>query len=225
VKGTLAGGLVGINSSSSSVPQISDSYASATVTGSDSGGLVGENNGTITSGFWNTSLGGATGVAVGTATGATGLGSSAMMNISSFSGWSIADVGGSGDIWRIYDGETMPLLLSFLAPVSASASDVSVAYTASAITTVPTYTTSISGAILLGTATISSTSSHVNAGSYSFSIDGGLYSNQQGYDISYGSGQATLTITPATLTASLAGTVSKTYNANTTATLGGGNYT
>ena len=60
-----------------------------------------------------------------------------------------------------------------------------------------------------------------NAGTYNLTASGTLVSDEN-YGFSYGTG--TLTITPATLVASLTGTVGKTYDATTDATLTNANY-
>ncbi|MCK9202654.1 MAG: hypothetical protein M0P42_16140, partial [Gallionella sp.] len=119
------GGLAGYNSGS-----ISNSYASTGVVGGGFvGGVVGNNafGGTVSASFWNTSV---AGVSVingigndaaaygGTNIGATGLTSAGMMTMSNFTaaGWSISNTYGTGSIWTIYEGTTMPLLSSFLVP-------------------------------------------------------------------------------------------------------------
>jgi hypothetical protein len=95
-----------------------------------------------------------------------------MQSASSFTGWSIATTGGSGDIWRIYQGHTFPLLISFLTPLTLTdAPDTMVTYNGHAQSGP---TTSISG--VLGVA-----ATGTNAGFYN-----GYYSTQQGYDISGG---------------------------------------
>jgi len=138
------------------------------------GGLVGENYGTVTNSFWNTTTSGQT-----TSAGGTGLTTAQMMSVSSFTGWDIASTGGSNAVWRIYEGQTAPLLRSFLTALTLG--DTTAVYNG---TTQNGATNSTAG--VLGTA-----ASGRNAGTYA-----GYYSSQQGYDIIGGD----LTITPATLT-------------------------
>jgi len=200
-----AGGLVGLNSNGGAV---NNSYATGSVSGAaDVGGLVGNNQTTITSSFWNADVN-ATGIGAGTTTGAVGLTTAGMMTMSNFSSalWNISATGGSGDVWRIYEGNTAPLLLYFLTPLTVTAQDATHTYTGIPVTDLIDASYSVSGA---------ATSGHlfnlgnpyngtVNVGTYAAD----LYSDQQGYDISYVN--ATLTLTPATLTVT-ANTAGKAY--------------
>jgi filamentous hemagglutinin family protein len=116
------GGLVGYNTGS-----IANSYASNSVSvlgigPARVGGLVGNNAGSVSASFWNTTVAGA-GVSFGIGSdaaaaayggsdiGATGLTSAGMMTMANFfnAGWDIS-ASGSGTIWRIAEGITMPLL-------------------------------------------------------------------------------------------------------------------
>ncbi len=169
-----AGGLVGNNGGT-----VSNSYATGTVSGNNLvGGLVGNNGGTVNSSYWSTAVN-ATGIDGGSKTGAIGLTNTQMMQLASFSGWNIADTGGSGAAWRIYEGLTTPLLTSFL--TSLTLNDIPLTYSG----TTQTGASSTLGGVL-GTA-----ASGLNTGSYST----GYWSTQQGYDITGGN----LTITPANL--------------------------
>ncbi|MFH2134387.1 MAG: filamentous hemagglutinin N-terminal domain-containing protein [Pseudomonadota bacterium] len=195
------GGLVGTNYGS-----VSNSYASNVVTCGtgagplNCGGVVGYNLGSVAGTYWNTTtaLGPTFGIGLDSSvpsnTGAAGLTSAQMMNKSSFAGWDIANTGGAGSVWRIYDGYTQPLLAGFLTPVTVTANNATksydrVTYSGSG------YTTSIAGAVLLGTHVATSPGA-LDAGSYAI-VSSGLYSDQLGYDISYVNGS--LTITPANL--------------------------
>jgi hypothetical protein len=130
--------------------------------------------------------------------GAQGLTTAGMMTMSNFSfaGWNISAIGGSGSVWRIYEGNTSPLLSSFLIPLTVTAVNETYTYSGTPVTALTDASYSVAGA---------DTSGHVfnignayngatNVGSYTPA----LYSDQQGYDISYVN--ADLTITPATLT-------------------------
>jgi filamentous hemagglutinin family protein len=175
------GGLLGANYGT-----VSNSYATGSVTssGSNVGGLVGYNSGSISNSYWNTSTTGQSSSA-----GGTGLTSAEMMQASRFASWNISKTGGSGAVWRIYEGHTAPLLRSFLTPLTLSdAQDVSGTYNGSAQSGATTASGLVLGAAATGT----------NAGFYN-----GYYSTQQGYDITGGN----LTITGASLSAiSMSGT-------------------
>jgi filamentous hemagglutinin family protein len=186
---------------------VSNSYATGSVVGGGHpGGLVGDNEGSVTGSFWNTDIN-AIGIGNGTMTGAAGLTTAGMMTMSNFSaaGWSISDTGGSGSVWRIYEGNTAPLLLSFMTPLTVTVGDVTQTYSGAPVANLPGFSYSVAGA---------ATSGHLfnlndpyggatNVGSYTPA----LYSDQLGYDISY---FGALTITPATLTVT-AGAVGKVY--------------
>ena len=202
------GGLVGWNFDNT----ISNSYATGSVSGTTNvGGLVGVNGGSVTNSFWNTTTSGRA-----TSAGGTGLTTAQMMQLSSFTSWNtatpntIANTGGSGATWRIYEGSTAPLLASFLTPLTATANAATKTYDGAAYTggNGVTYSTTPNGN-LLGAVSYSGTSQGAtNAGSYAITPSA-LYSNQQGYDISYVNG--TLTVNKAPLTVATNAT-SKTYD-------------
>ncbi len=201
------GGLVG-----SDYGHITNSYATGNVTGSGGyvGGLVGYNYnymGSITNSFWDTTTSGQTTSAWG-----TGVTSAQIMQLSTFSSWNaatpntIANIGGSGAVWRIYEGHTAPLLTCFLTTLTlADASDVTTTYNGSSQSANST-TTKLP--LLLGHAVTGT-----NAGFYN-----GYYSIQQGYDIIGGD----LSITPKALTMSgLTVPASKVYDGTTGAVVSG----
>jgi filamentous hemagglutinin family protein len=188
------GGLVGSNYGT-----IVNTYATGSVTGTGSvGGLVGHNGDEIEFSFFNSDIVGI-GIGSGANAGAEGLTSAGMMTMSNFSfgGWSISETGGTGSVWRIYEGNTAPLLSSFLTPLTVTALNETHTYTGTPATGGLTDASfSVSGA---------ATSGHIfninnayngatNVGTYAPA----LYSDQLGYDISYVN--ADLTITPASLT-------------------------
>ena len=218
VTGSYVGGLAGGNSGS-----IGNSYASGYVAGGgNAGGLVGGNNGNVYDSYWNTQTTGVT-LAIrvstgGTATNLKGLTTVQSRQLASYGNWgsSIDAQGGSGSVWRIYEGQTGPLLRSFLKPLTVSMNNASKTYDGVAYTSNNGYILSIPGASLLGSLTAAGTASGArHVGTYV--LDGsGLYSNQQGYDISFSAG--TLTISKAALILTT-GDVSKTYD-GTTAALG-----
>ena len=111
------GGLVGANYS-----LINNSYSTGSVSGSSYvGGLVGGNDGSISNSFWNRySSNQSVGVGTTDQAGVTGLTSDGIKAIASFSVWGsdINNTGASGAVWRIYEGNTAPLLTSFMTPVT-----------------------------------------------------------------------------------------------------------
>ncbi|WP_411883170.1 YDG domain-containing protein [Polaromonas sp. YR568] len=209
--GAYAGGLVGYNDTGS----INGSYAGGSVSGgSNAGGLVGFNSGgTVGNSFWNTDTSGQPG-----SDGGSGVGTAQMLQAGTFSGagWSIAGSGGSTAVWRIYEGYTAPLLRSFMGALTVTASNVNKTYDGST-TLAGSYTLSSSsanGSLILGTAAASTSSK--NVGSYSIGISG-LYTGQQGYDLSFAGGTAT--VTAAVLTTSGTTAAGKVYDGTTAATL------
>ena len=217
------GGLAGYNEGNTI---ILNSYASGTVTGNDYvGGLIGTNiQATAMNSYWNTTSTGQAG-AVGAALGSNtllrlvGLTAAESTQLASYANWSgsISAQGGSGSTWRIYEGQTAPLLRSFLTALTISANDDSKTYNAAAYTPAGGYHFSISPvntSNILGSATYGGSAvGAVNAGSYNLSL-AGLYSNQQGYDISFADGSLTVNKAALSITSS---NVSKTYDATTSA--------
>lgn len=196
------GGLVGY-----SWGYLSSVYSSGFVSADNSigvGGLVGAGITGIylTNSFWDTQTSGQSGSG-----GGTGKTSAEMKNIATFTGWDISASGNEATIWRIYDGQSYPLLRSFLAPLTVTADDKTKTEDGGVYSGGYTYSTS-PVASLLGTASYAGASQTATAvGSYSI-IPGGLYSNQLGYDISFINGVLTITAPPPsyTLNISFAGT-------------------
>ncbi len=208
-RGSAIGGLVGRNQGS-----VSNSYSTASVNGqSKTGGVVGWNKlGSVSNSYWNSSTAGPAvsfGVGydsttlAGSNAGAIGLSSAQMMQAASFAGWSLANSANAGTTWRIYEGNSAPLLANFLTPLTVSTQSGSKVYDGTLPSLSVSYSPTPDMSKVLGTASYSGAGS--NAGSYTVT-PGGLYSNQQGYDISYASG--TLTITPATVSATTLGAIS-----------------
>ncbi|CDM42558.1 MULTISPECIES: MBG domain-containing protein [Pseudomonadaceae] len=217
VQGTeYVGGLAGYNGS-----LIEYTYATGSVTGVTSvGGLVGNiATGRVADSFWNTdtftgpgagSIGG-----VATVENLLGLDSTALRDASNYATWNLATNGGSNAVWRIYEGHTAPLLRSFMQSVTVTATDIGNKTYDGQNSGTSGYTTDLGDTLnddlLLGSLTYSSASQ--NAGSYSTTDGGlsldGLYSGQQGYDVSYA--DTTLTIDKAALTVT-ANDASKTYD-------------
>ena len=211
------GGLAGYNNTGT----ISNSYSTGSVTityssgyGSDFvldsvGGLAGYNNtGTITDSYWDTTTSGQSSSA-----GGTGLTDAHMKLSSYFTDFNITTDPSlaSSYIWFQYDGNTYPLLRSFMTPLTVSA-DATVTYNGRAQTGTPTtsYSIATDTSDISGTLTYTNPSNAVNAGTYNFTNLGGLYSNQQGYIISYVNG--TLTINPADINITANSPAALTYN-------------
>ena len=219
VTGDLAvGGLVGNNDNGS----ISNSYSTGFVTANGlNGGLVGlnQNGATVTGSFWNTDTSGTTFASGdGAIAGATGLSNSDMKNISNYSGasWSIDDAGGTSNVWRIYDGQTNPMLRAFMTKYELSPTT---SKTYDGATFAPTQVLG-SGSADQNKLVYSGDAAAVNAGTYNVSA----YSYQNGYDL-VGQRNTSFSITPKTLTVAGTTVADKTYDGTATATVSIGTVT
>lgn len=194
------GGLAGI-----SYGEIDQSYAIGNVSGSTSvGRLMGSGSATVTSSYWNSdaSISGGAGSSEG-----TGVTLAQMKQVATFAGWDIDNDGGTGAVWRIYEGHTTPLLRAFLTVLEINVDDATVTYNGTTQTGGEGYV--VDGAydagLLLGSDAI--TGGGRNAGDHSLGVTG-VYSGQQGYDIQVNAGTLTVEQADLTITASHA---SKTY--------------
>jgi len=206
------GGLVGLNGGN-----ISTSYATGSVSGNDAvGGLVGLNGGNISTSFWNSTVNPSLpGIGNGTLTGATGLSTADMKLQASFTpAGSAAGQWDFANTWVIYDTYTTPLLRSFMTALTVTANGGSKTYDGVAGNGA-SYSVS-PGGNLLGALDYGASP---NAGGYTTALSG-LYSNQQGYIISYVNNA--LTVTPKALTVTGMSAANKVYDGSTTATLSGG---
>jgi filamentous hemagglutinin family protein len=205
--GSYVGGLVGQNRAN-----ITNSYATGAVTAGNAnlGGLIGDQlGGTITNSYWDsatTGQGAGFHGAGGTVTSLTDI-TAAPKAQASYTGFDFTNT------WRIYEGQTRPLLKNFLTALTVTASNASKTYNGLAYSGGNGASYSVAGAgsssNLLGTLSYGGTSQGaINTGSYVITPSG-LYSNQKGYDISYANG--TLTVNTAPLTISAIG-ASKTYD-------------
>ena len=231
------GGLVGYMLGGS----ISDTYATGSVnpgnTSAQFGGLVGERDaGGISNSFYATTDGGggainnsgtvdAFSLWAGNTIG-TGKTYAQLQMLSTFASWGsdIDGQGGTGSVWRIYDGSSTPLLRSFLAPLAATLqSGLGKTYDGSAASGTVSYTLSNPTATVGGNSgSVSYSTGSKNAGIYSvangkLSVTGGLYSNQTGYDISY---VGSYVIAQKQLTGTVT-TSSKVYDGTTAAVVSG----
>ncbi|MBU2067457.1 MAG: filamentous hemagglutinin N-terminal domain-containing protein, partial [Gammaproteobacteria bacterium] len=228
VSGTnYVGGVVGYNSSGAG--GISNTYTTGSVSGSSNvGGLAGLIiNGFVSSSFYATTdaegnpinNNGDTVAGFGGNAYGTGKTWAELKQASTFTGWNIATTGGSNAIWRIYDGHSGPLLRSFLKSVTVTVNDVAGKTYDSTTGSVAgaSYNSSDNSASLLGSASYTSVDTR-NAGTYELGLSG-LYSNQQGYDITVAAGS--YTIAKANLAITGISASDKTYDTTTTATLSG----
>ncbi|UOO89064.1 YDG domain-containing protein [Vitreoscilla massiliensis] len=195
------GGLVGNSVGSSSIAQ---TYARGLVTGtSNVGGLIGSTDATtqVASSFWDTQSSAQNSSAGGA--GANGVSTAQIMDVNTFinAGWDIDDVGGTGKVWRIYSGQTAPLLRNFLTQKTINAgADNTITYDAQQHSFGAT--TGVDANVLQqGTGT----GTNVNV------YDLVYYSHQQGYDL-VGDRDSRLTINKAALTVT-ANNANKVYDA------------
>ena len=222
--GNYVGGLVGSNEAGGT---ITNTYATGAISGNNYlGGLVGlYGGGAILGSYWDKET---TGQSTSDG-GGTGLTTVQMMDPASFAAWStdISAVGGSSAAWRIYAGDTAPLLRTFMTGLAVTGKNVDTVYNGTAFagssswilgTLTPSYwrpSSSVDASLILGGAIARTTTPATNAGSYALASD--LYSVQMGYDIAFTPG--TLTIAPATLTY-LADTATATYGGTPTGLTG-----
>jgi len=200
------GGLVGHSANA-----IRNSFSTGKVTGNpaDSGGIVGEyasGPDLITNCFWNTTVNaGLNGVGEGTTAGAIGKTADEMKMAATFASW-------DQSVWKFYDGSTIPLLKSFLQSVTVTANSTSMIYNGTIYdgSAGVTYSSPVT---LSGTLAFTGASKDV--GSYTVTPTG-LFTDQQGYDITFASG--ILTVTQAPLTVMATG-VNKIYNGLTDASV------
>ena len=202
--GDYVGGLVGANQNGEPngtmegfANRVSTSYALGKVSGpgANVGGLLGGNDAqsSVSDSYWDTETSGQLSSA-----GGTGKTTAEMQQASTFVGWDLRASGDSDpsttETWRIYEGQTSPLLVSFLTPVTATVTADPATYSGKAFAGPLSYRVpeGTEPARIFGT--LQPTSTAINAGIYA--VDG-LYSDQSGYDISI---DGTLTINPAALT-------------------------
>lgn len=195
------GGLVGSNYGT-----LNNSYSTGLVSGSGwaIGGLAGANYGAVNNSYWDTETSGQVG-----SSGGSGLNSAQMRQLASFAGWDISANGGENTVWRIYEGQTAPLLRSFLTPLTLTAGDTKTydgqTYTGGAYAV----SASTDPGHILGAANFGGAAQGaINAGDHVLTLSG-LYSDQQRYDLIVNNGVLTIGQAPLTVTARDAG---KTYD-------------
>ena len=219
------GGIIGGAAANMNV-LVERAYSSGLIRGTSintTGALIGGSLASVTfsNSYWNTETTGqalAVGNSTGTQTNVVGLTTAQSTQLSSYANWgsNIDAQGGTGAIWRIYDGQSGPLLRSFLKPLSISVhNNVSKTYDGTNYaggTANYTVNAAYDNSKLLGTATQAGSALNArNAGTYD--IDIGLYSGQDGYDLVVDTGTLTINKRLLTITATNA---SKEYDGKLT---------
>jgi hypothetical protein len=130
-------------------------------------------------------------------------------------------------VWRIYEGYTAPLLRSFLTPLTITTNNSTITYNGlDNVLNSVSYINALTNAAvipitnLLGAVSILGNVGR-NVGSYTFSPSG-LYSNQQGFDISFVNGVLTINPAPLTITANVSKTYGQVLNSTSTGITGDG---
>jgi hypothetical protein len=193
--GTRIGGFVGTLDSQA---RITNSYATGKVSnGTDMGGFVGNSSGSfITNSYWDIDTteqtNGFNQNAGGNFTNLTGI-NSTTGTIDAFTQATYTGFDFTND-WIIYEGNTRPLLRTFMKPLTVTANDATKTYDGNVYNGANGVTYSITpNSNLLGTLNYGTDK---NVGIYTLTPSG-LYSNQQGYIISYGDGTLTINQRPA----------------------------
>ena len=199
------GGLVGYNNTG--VISLAYSTGSVVADADYVGGLVGFNSSSDTIEKAYYAITDASGDSINSGDDYNELGQGKRLNdlkkLETFAEWSgdIDDAGGTGTVWRLYDGFTTPLLRAFLKQVTVTVNDeVGRTYdTGRVYVSGSGYTLSDETANLLGSAEYANVSTR-NAGDYSLGVSG-LYSDQHGYDIKIRTGRYTVDKASLTLSA------------------------
>ena len=213
--GVNVGGLAGDSHGGS----IRNSYAAVAVSGEAGlGGLAGGASAApdVTGSYWDTQISGQA-----SSQGGTGLSSAELKNRANYNGagspaWDL------NNTWVIYDGQSTPLLRSFMTPLVVTVANGSKVYDGLAADPVTaTYSRVVDPSLLQGSLTYDNVSgSPVNAGNYVVRASGMYSTAQNGYLITYVDGG--LTITPRQISLDGASAGSKVYDGNTSAILHGG---
>ena len=189
------GGVVGYNDWNATVSSV---YSNGPIRGDAAlGGVVGHNEGLASYSYWDKQTSGLSS-SVGAGEGGrniTGLDSTQMKRLDSFEDWDIGlDIfaeGGYRGTWRIYEGQTAPLLSFLLKPIDVVIGNQSKTYDGQAFKG-GSYSLSDPAAILQGSLSYAGNAQGArNAGTYTISGNG-LYSGQQGYDIRIVDGSLTI---------------------------------
>lgn len=207
--GEQVGGLVGHHGGG-----IYQSYASGAVSspGPYVGGLTGysDNSHAADSSFWDVQRSGQATSSAGRPLSTADLKTRANftgptpVNGDSHPGWDM------NNVWTLYEGQTTPLLQTFMTPLTVSVGAVSKTYDGQAHSgsPAPTYSSTPDMTRLQGTLTVAGTAmGATEAGTYTLALSG-LSSDQHGYLIRYLDGTLTIDPRPITVTAA---NLSKTY--------------
>ena len=194
--GIRIGGFVGTLDSEA---RITNSYATGKVSnGTDMGGFVGNSTGAfITNSYWDIDTteqtNGFNQNAGGNFTNLTGI-HSTTSTIDAFTQATYTGFDFTND-WIIYEGHTRPLLRTFMTPLTVTANNATKTYDGNVYNGANgvTYSTTTNSSNLLGTLNYGTDK---NVGTYTLTPSG-LYSNQQGYIISYANGTLTINQKPA----------------------------
>lgn len=213
-----AGGLVGTSVGTA----VDKAYAAGVVSGGvgQTGALVGDASSGSTGladTYWDSdTTGQSSAVGAGSASGsATGLAHALMQQSASFSNWAVALSDGSGAVWRLYPGQTYPLLENLRTRVWVTPSHTAT-YNGSAqgnTGTVSYSNADLNPLAVTGTASYTGTGTQV--GSYTLTVSGLQYAGQ---DYVLANAPGSLAITPATLTLGTVTAANKVYDASATAT-------
>ena len=229
----MVGGLAGYNNHGS----ISNTYASGIVSSAGAvGGVVGGGStGSVLNSFYATTDASGASINAGLASNSDGgIGKTwqELTQASTFAGWNIASNGGSNATWRIYEGFAGPVLRSFLQRVSliTAGGSSTKTYNGSTAAGAASYTSNLgsdlnAGKLLgsLGYVTSSKNVGTYSTGNGSLTVNG-LYSGQQGYDVSYRNLAASVTVNKAMIgTITGLSVADRAYNGTTTATLDASN--
>ncbi|MDQ2136789.1 YDG domain-containing protein, partial [Alcaligenaceae bacterium B3P038] len=215
------GGLVGDNFGS-----VINSYASGAVgssyMGPMNGGLVGRNIGTVTGSFWNTTTTGqswSNGGGIGLTD--TEIKSLATYNSATPTNGAVNPAWDLNKTWIVYEGQTAPLLRSFMTPLTITVNGGTKVYDGTAFSGGGSVTYSaITDGRLLGTNSVTNPGTAINAGVYDLTAQGHYSTGQTGYAITYVDGKITITPKALTITGVTAG--NKVYDGTTSANLSGG---
>ncbi|MBL8310180.1 MAG: phage tail tape measure protein [Burkholderiales bacterium] len=194
---------------SAGLANLSRAYATGTLTATGTkGGVLGQYaSGTVSNTFWSSALSGATlGAGSGSTAGTTNLSAAQMKQQASFTGFDFT--AGTG-VWRIYEGNTSPLLRQFLTPLAISASNINKVWDGVAVTSLSNVTYNPPSAAgsphILGLGAPYGTADTTNVGTYPPQ----LYSDQLGFDITMTGGALTVTAPPFTLDVDASGATGK----------------
>ncbi|MCA1807349.1 MAG: hypothetical protein LC687_05820, partial [Actinobacteria bacterium] len=189
------GGLIGYSNEG----DINRTYSNGSVEAANSaGGLIGRSDGlNVVSSYWNSESSGQMSSA-----GGQPKTTSELMDPDTFTdaGWDLSEQGAEDTTWRIYEGNTAPLLRSLLTPLTVSPDNINTVYNGQDQTSTGEWSAdqAYEPEHLKGDAT--SSGGGTDVGSYALELTG-LYSGQQGYDLSLEEGALTIKKAEATVTA------------------------